>query len=335
MSGLIRTLWNRARQNPRHVVLPEGADPRTAQAARTLVDEKIVTRVTVLGTRAEVEAAFSKAGVNTDGVDGIDPAEAPEREKYAAHLLERRQAKGMTEEKAFELVADVLYFGAGMVACGDADGDVAGACHTTGDVIRAALHMVGTAPGIRTVSGAFLMEVPNFQGTGEPKCLLYADGAVVPNPTAAQLADIAVASASTCRALLGEEPRVAMLSFSTKGSAEHPDIDKVLEATAKARETLGDIIDGELQADAALVPSVGKRKCPDSPIAGTANVLIFPDLDAGNIGYKLTQRLAGAEAIGPCLQGLARPCHDLSRGADSEDIATVAAVAVLQAASAD
>lgn len=330
--GTIAKLWERARQAPARIVLPEGEDARTAAAARILLDEGIASAVTVLGDREKVEAAFSEAGVAYDGVTGLDPRFAPERERYAAHLLERRAKKGMSEEAAAEAVTDVLYFGDGMVALGDADGCVAGACHTTGDVIRAALHMVGTAPGVRTVSGCFLMEVPDFLDTGAPKAFIFADCGVVPDPNPAQLADIAVASAGTYQALVGGDPQVAMLSFSTKGSAEHPRIDKVLEATRLAIEALGDeVVDGELQVDAALIPSVGKRKSPGSKVAGEANVLIFPDLDSGNIAYKITQRLAKAQAIGPLLQGLARPCHDLSRGASPTDIVTAAAVAVLQA----
>ena len=329
--GIVRELWNRAKQAPRRIVLPEGKDPRTARAARTLLDEGIATAVTVLGDKAEVEDAFTRAEVSNQGVEGLDPRYAPGRERYAEHLMERRKGRGMRMDKALDMISDPLFFGAAMVACGDADGDVAGAIHTTGSVIRAALYMIGTAPDIRTVSGAFVMEVPDFLGGGAPRCLIYADGGVVPNPTAEQLADIAVSSAATCRALLGEEPRVAMLSFSTKGSADHDDVDKVRKATELARATLGDAVDGELQADAALISSIGERKCPGSPVAGRANVLIFPDLDAGNIAYKLTQRLARAEAIGPLLQGLAKPAHDLSRGCDAEDITTVAAVAVLQA----
>ncbi len=332
-TGIVRQLWDRARANPRRIVLPEGEDPRTAKAARILVDEGIVSAVTVLGSKEGVESAFTQAGVAHEGILGIDPRFSPRREEFANLLHERRKAKGLGLDEARELMAQVLYYGAAMVATGEVDGDVAGAVHTTGDVIRAALHLIGTAPGIRTVSGAFLMEIPDYLGSGKPRCLIYADSAVVPDPTPEQLADIAVASARTFTTLVGEPAKVAMLSFSTKGSAEHPRIDKVRKATALAKAALGDAsVDGELQADAALIPDIGKRKSPGSPVAGTANVLVFPDLDSGNIAYKLTQRLAKAEAIGPLLQGIAKPVFDLSRGASPTDIATVAAIAVLQAA---
>lgn len=331
--GIVRALWNRAKKAPQRIVLPEGEDPRTAKAARILLDEGIVTELTVLGDKPKVDKAFKDAGVSHDGVVGIDPVHSAQREAFAELLFQRRKEKGMTKDQALELMKQVLYFGAAMLATGQVDGDVAGANHTTGDVIRAALHMVGTAPGVKTVSGAFLMEVPDFMGSGEPKLFIYADSAVIPDPTVDQLVDIAVASARSFKMLTGEEPKVAMLSFSTKGSAEHPKVDKVRAATAKAKQVMGeDAVDGELQADAALVASVGARKCPGSPIAGKANVLVFPDLDSGNICYKITQRLAKAEAIGPLLQGVAKPVYDLSRGATAEDIATVAAIAAINAA---
>jgi phosphate acetyltransferase len=261
----------------------------------------------------------------------VNPADDPRRPALAARLYERRKAKGMTEEEAHRRSADVLLFGALLVGAGEMDGCVSGAVNTTGDVLRAALWAVGPAPGIRTVSSSFYMVVPDFRGQGT-EVLTYSDAAVVPDPTAEQLADIAVAATDARRRVVGDDPRVAFLSYSTRGSAEGPSIDEVRQALEIFRQKAPGIpVDGEMQVDAALIESVGARKSPGSPVAGRANVLIFPDLDAGNIAYKLTQRLAHAEAVGPIVQGLARPCNDLSRGATPDDIVNVACITGLLA----
>jgi phosphate acetyltransferase len=247
-------------------------------------------------------------------------------------MVELRKSKGMTKEEASKLIEDPLYLGVLMIKNGDADGEVSGADHATGDVLRPAFHYVKTAPGISVVSGAFIMILPD-KNFGEDGVIIFADGAVHPNPNEKELAEIAIASAHTARAIAGFEPRIAMLSFSTKGSAKNEMVDKVVNATRIAKEMAPDLqIDGELQADAALIESIGKSKAPGSPIAGRANVLIFPDLNAGNIAYKLVQRLAHAEAIGPILQGMAAPINDLSRGCSVNDIVSMIAIASNQAA---
>lgn len=318
----------RAKAYPRRIVLPEGADERTLVAAARLARQGLA-HPTVLGG-PEIGAELRRLGA--EGVALVNPAEDPRRPALADHLYQRRKAKGLTAEAAFRKSADPLYFGPLLLAMGEVDACVSGAINTTGDVLRAALWSVGPAPGIRTVSSSFYMVVPGFRGAGE-EVLTYSDAAVVPHPTSEQLADIAVAAADARRRVVGDGPRVAFLSYSTKGSAEGPSIDAVRQALEIFRARVPGVpVDGELQVDAALVESVGARKSPGSPVAGRANVLIFPDLDAGNIAYKLTERLAKAEAVGPIVQGLARPCSDLSRGSDADDIVNVACITALLAA---
>jgi phosphate acetyltransferase len=318
----------RAKANPRRIVLPEGADERTLVAAAKLLKDGLAIP-TVLGG-PEIGAELRRIGA--EGVALVDTAHDPRRPDLAKRLYERRKAKGLTEDEAFRKSADPLYFGALLLAAGEVDACVSGAMNTTGDVLRAALWAVGPAQGIRTVSSSFYMVVPDFRGAGE-EVLTYSDAAVVPDPTAEQLADIAVAAADARRRVVGDDPRVAFLSYSTKGSAEGPLVDEVRQALEIFRQKMPGVpVDGEMQADAALIESVGARKSPGSPVAGRANVLIFPDLNAGNIAYKLTQRLANAEAVGPIVQGLARPCSDLSRGADADDIVNAACIMALLAA---
>ncbi|MBN2226484.1 MAG: phosphate acetyltransferase [candidate division Zixibacteria bacterium] len=325
---VLESIKQKARAKNRKVVLPEGTEPRTIQAAKTMVAEKIA-RVTLLGDKNEIAKLAKEHGLNLDTVEVIDPAHADNLDEFVDAFCELRKKKGITKDEAAKTMKTVLFYGAMMVRKDIADASVAGAVNTTGDVLRAGIQVIGLAPNITTVSGAFMMTIPKYRDTVN-KVFMYADGAVVPNPNAEQLASIAAATAQTMKSLTGEEPRVAMLSFSTKGSAKHEDVDKVLAALEILKKNHPHIkADGELQLDAAIVPEIGKKKAPGSDIAGNANVLIFPDLDAGNIGYKLTERLAGATATGPIIQGMAKPANDLSRGCSAQDIVDVSAIAVL------
>ncbi|MBD8349161.1 phosphate acetyltransferase [Dysgonomonas sp. HGC4] len=331
---LINEIIARAKANKQRIVLPEGTEERTIKAADQLLADG-VAEIILIGNPTEIKNLAVKFNLtHIDKAQIVDPKDNAKKQEYADLLFELRKAKGMTPEQAVTLAEDPLYLACLMIKNGDADGEIAGAQNTTGNVLRPALQIIKTAPGISVVSGAFMMFVKDNEYVPSG-VLVFADCAVTPNPTAPQLAEIAIASAHTARALVGEEPRVAMLSFSTKGSAKDPMVDKVVEATALAKKIDPTVeIDGELQADAALVPSVGNSKAPGSLVAGKANVLVFPTLEVGNISYKLVQRLAGAEAVGPVLQGMAAPVNDLSRGCSVDDIYKMVAVTANQAIAA-
>ena len=327
--GFIDEIKARAKSSIKTIVLPETEDARTYEAAEKVLKEGTAKLILV---GSEEEVAKNKGDFDITGAVIVDPAKSEKTDGYIAKLVELRQKKGMTEEKARELLlSNYLYYGVMMVKMGDADGMVSGACHSTADTLRPCLQILKTKPGTKLVSAFFVMVVPNCE-FGANGTFVFADCGLEQNPDPEKLAAIALSSAESFRLLVGEEPRVAMLSHSSKGSAKHADVDKVVEATRIAKELNPELkLDGELQLDAAIVPSVGSSKAPDSPVAGKANVLIFPDLDAGNIGYKLVERLAKAEAYGPMTQGIAAPVNDLSRGCSADDIAGVVAITAVQA----
>jgi phosphate acetyltransferase len=327
---LLKKIIKNAVRLQNQIVLPEGAEIRTLKAASRILEERIA-RITLLGNKSLIEATAAREGLTISGARILDPSTDERRQKYAEMMVELRKSKGLTIEKAYELLNDPLYFGVMMIKAGDADGEVAGAINATGDVLRPAFQFVKTLPGVTVVSGLFFM-IFKDKNIGDNGMLVFADCAVMPDPDASQLAEIAVTTAASAKAIANIEPRVAMLSFSTKGSAQHVLVDKVAEATRLARELNPELlIDGEMQLDAALVPEVGLLKSPGSKVAGKANVLVFPGLESGNIGYKLVQRLAGAEAIGPVLQGMAAPINDLSRGCSVSDIVNMVAITSNQA----
>lgn len=329
---LIEKIIARAQSNRQRIVLPESLEERTLTAADRAVADKLA-EIILIGNREEILARAKELNLtHIEGATIIDPKTSEKTNEYAALLYELRKAKGLTQQEAWKKVLDPLYFGCLIIKSGDADGQISGALSTTGDTLRPALQIIKCAPGITCVSGAMLLitKTPQY---GEDGVLVVGDVAVTPMPDAQQLAQIAVCTAQTAKSVAGfEDPRVAMLSFSTKGSAKHEVVDKVVEATRLAKELEPELkIDGELQADAALVPSVGEKKAPGSEIAGHANVLVFPNLEVGNIGYKLVQRLGNADAIGPILQGIARPVNDLSRGCSVDDIYKMVAITACQA----
>ncbi len=328
---LINNIKANARKLNKKIVLPEGTEERTLKAADEIIADRLAD-IVLLGNPGIINDMAGKLKLsNISKATIIDPLDHKMKDHYIDMMVELRKNKGLTREEASRLIENPLYLSVLMIKNGDADGEVAGAQNATGDVLRPAFQFVKTAPGISVVSGAFIMILPD-KSFGSDGVLVFADGAVHPDPTESELAEIAVATARTTKSILGIEPKVAMLSFSTKGSASHPMVDKVVNATRLAKEMAPDIqIDGELQADAAIIESIGQSKAPGSPIAGKANVLIFPSLETGNIAYKLVQRLAKAEAVGPVLQGMAAPINDLSRGCSVSDIVSLVAITANQA----
>ncbi|MCU0459221.1 MAG: phosphate acetyltransferase [Bacteroidales bacterium] len=329
---LLEQIKVNARRHDKMIVLPEGTEERTLKAADAVLAEGIA-RITLIGNPSEIEAMALSFGLKHIGKAHIvNPLDHPKKKHYIDTMVELRKSKGLTVEEASKLIEDPLYLGVMMIKCGDADGEVAGARNTTGDVLRPAFQLVKTAPGISVVSGAFIMILKDKE-FGADGIIVFADGAVHPDPTDKELAEIAVATARTTKTIVGVEPKVALLSFSTMGSARHPLVDKVVSATKMAKQMAPEFMfEGELQADAALIEAIGQKKAPGSRIAGKANVLVFPNLECGNIAYKLVERLAHAQAIGPVLQGMAAPINDLSRGCSVSDIINVVAITANQAA---
>lgn len=329
---LIDDIKNRARSLNKHIVLPEGTEERTIMAANQVIAENLA-RISLIGNPGEVMQLADKLKLeHIKKASIVDPLSHGKKDHYIEMMVDIRKNKGLTAEEASKLIENPLYLSVLMIKNGDADGEVAGAANATGDVLRPAFQYVKTKPGISVVSGAFIMIHPD-KSFGDNGVILFADGAVHPDPNEKELAEIAVATASTARSILGMEPRVAMISFSTKGSAKHEMVDKVINATRIAREMAPDIqIDGEMQVDAAIIEAIGKKKAPDSKIAGRANIMIFPSLDVGNVAYKLVQRMGKAEAVGPVLQGMAAPINDLSRGCSVSDIVSLVAITATQSA---
>jgi len=324
--NFVMEMKNKAVSAPKRLVLPEGTEPRVIRAARIITDERMASSVTLLGKKSDVQEAAKTEGINLDGINIISPEIDPKNGKYAEIFYELRKAKGMTPEQAKIDITDTSRWGAMMINQGDADAMVSGAERTTADILRAGLAIIGTLKGLKTASSCFVMTGMDSQ-YGKDGSMIFSDCAVVPDPTAEQLADIAESAALSCREFLNAEPVVALLSFSTKGSAKHDDVAKVQNAAEMLRSRNVDFVfDGEMQADAALVPSVLDKKAPGSPVRGKVNVIVFPDLNAGNIGYKLVQRLGNIQAYGPFMQGFAKPISDLSRGASVDDIVTTCAV---------
>jgi len=328
--AFIDEMRKKAKNLKRNLVLPEGTEPRTVQAARILVDEGLAGSVTLIGKPDAVEAVAAEKNVSLKGINVVNPSASSDLDEFAKAYHELRKHKGMDEATARQEILDPLKWGAMMVRTEKADAMVAGAENATGNVLVAAFTIIKTAPGTKFASSCFVMQHPDSKW-GKDGHVIFSDCATIPDPTAEQLAEIAVAAAQSCRNFLQTEPAVAMLSFSTKGSAQHESVDKVLEALRLVQEKDPDLnVDGELQLDAAIIPSVGEKKAPGSTVAGKANTLVFPDLNAGNIGYKLAQRFAGMEAYGPFLQGFAKPVSDLSRGCSVEDIVNTSAVTLCQ-----
>lgn len=328
--SFIETIKEKAKEQIKTIVLPEGKDIRTLQAASTALKEQYAN-IIILGEKEQIEQMAANNNIDITGAEIINPIESNKYETYVQSFYELRKAKGMTLEQAREILKDETYFGMMIVKNGDADGLVSGACHSTSDTLRPALQILKTAPGTKLVSAFFVMVVPNCE-YGENGIFIFSDSGLNEYPDADALSEIAISSATSFKQLVGAEPKVAMLSYSTYGSAHSPLADKVVEATKILKEKAPDLIcDGELQLDAAIIPEIAASKAPGSPVQGRANTLIFPDLDAGNIGYKLVQRLAKAEAYGPLCQGIAKPVNDLSRGCSADDIAGVIAITAVQA----